>query len=135
MAARKNVSASEVRAWAVGNLSLVPEVGHLSVLGKNGDGTQVRGRLHPEVIAAFRKANKGKTYETASEAEKRTITVDKVPYVNAAGKNASKSITITTEAARDLLGQPRDTKGRMSKNALRDALAASLANQTVPVAV
>lgn len=122
MSSKKNVPAAAVRAWATENLATIPEAGHLSVLGKNGDGTNVRGRLHPTVIEAFRKANKGKVYE-AKVAEAREVTFP-VVMLNKAGRKYTKSVTITTGAARVLLGQPTSQRGRMSKAALATAYAA-----------
>jgi hypothetical protein len=124
MASRKNVSASVVREWASENLSSIPEVGHKSVLGGKGDGSVVRGRLHPEVIAAFKKANKSLTYETASTAELPTVTF-KYAAQNSKGANITKTATILTSEARTLLGHPAKRKGRFNLTELAAAYAAS----------
>lgn len=114
--ARKNVSASEVRMWANENIALIPEAGHLCLTGKNG---VIRGRLHPEVIAAFRKANKGKDYITGSDAEKPTVTV-KVQAQDKAGRNITRKVTLLTSEARTLLGQV-DKKGKSQKGRFNEA--------------
>lgn len=119
---RKNVSAAEVRAWAVENLSSIPEEGHKSVLGAAGDGSKVRGRLHPEVIKAFHKANKGKVYETASDAEKPTVTV-RITGKDKNGRNRPVTETLLTSEARALLGET-GKKGRFNMTALTAAVQA-----------
>lgn len=107
--ARKNVPASTVRSWfAEAQPEGVPAPGS-------------RGRLHPETIEAFHKANKGLRYETASEAEKPTITV-KVPAKDKRGRNITKTMTVTTEYARTLLGHDKGKRGRFNRDALVSAL-------------
>lgn len=120
MATRKNVPAKTVRAWAKDNLSSIPKVGHASVMGKDGTGERVRGRLHPEVIAAFKKANKSMTYETASDAERPTVTVT-IKATDSAGRPRSKKVTLLTTEARALLGQT-GKKGRFNMAALTEAV-------------
>lgn len=110
MASKKNVSASVVRAWFAENQ---PE-------GVKAPGT--RGRLHPETLAAFHKANPRMRYETASEAEKPTVTVP-VVSLDKAGRKVTKSVTLTTEQARDALGHPKGKRGRFNKADLSDVLA------------
>lgn len=111
MAARKNVPASAVRAWfAEAQPEGVPTPGS-------------RGRLHPDTIAAFHKANRGLRYETASEAEKPTVTVP-VTMVDKAGRKTTRKVTITTEAAREALGHPKGRKGRFNLADLSLALEA-----------
>ena len=113
MATRKNVPARTVREWfANAQPAGVPAPGS-------------RGRLHPETIEAFHKANKGLRYETASEAEKPTISV-RVPFTDKRGRKNSKVMTVTTEYARTLLGHEKGKRGRFSKDALAEALAATL---------
>jgi hypothetical protein len=111
MATRKNVPARTVREWFAG-LDPKPE-------GVPAPGS--RGRLHPTTIEAFHKANKGLRYETASEAEKPTITV-KVPAKDARGRNITKTMTVTTEYARNLLGHEKGKRGRFDREALVNAL-------------
>jgi hypothetical protein len=107
---RKNVPASAVREWfAEAQPEGVPTPGS-------------RGRLHPDTIAAFHKANKGKRYETASEAEKPTVTVP-VKELDRIGRATTKQVTVTTAEARALLGQS-GRKGRFDKGLLSLALEA-----------
>jgi hypothetical protein len=114
MATRKNVPASTVRSWfAEAKPEGVPAPGS-------------RGRLHPDTIAAFHKANPRLRYETASEAEKPTVTVPGVVSLDKAGRKVSKTVTLTTEQARAALGHPAGKRGRFSKDTL--ALALSAAN-------
>lgn len=122
MAARKNVPASTVRNWfADTNPEGVPAPGS-------------RGRLHPDTIAAFHKDNPRLRYETASEAEKPTITVP-VVGLDKAGRKTTRKVTITTEAARAALGHPKGKRGRFNLADLSDVLsqaeAAKVADQFV----
>jgi hypothetical protein len=114
MASRKNVPASQVRSWFAG-LDKAPE-------GVPAPGS--RGRLHPDTIAAFHKANKGMRYETASEAEKATIEVPGVVSLDKAGRKTSRTVTLTTEQARAALGHPKGKRGRFAKSDLALALTA-----------
>ena len=122
MSARKNVAAAAVRSWFN---EAKPE-------GIPTPGS--RGRLHPDTIAAFHKANPRLRYETASEAEKPTITVP-VVSLDKAGRKVTKSVTLTTEAARAALGHPKGKRGRFAKSDLSDVLsqmeAAKVADQFV----
>jgi len=111
MATRKNVPASAVRAWFA---TAQPE-------GVKAPGS--RGRLHPETVAAFHKANKSMRYEAASEAQKPTITVG-VKSLDKSGRATTKKVTVTTEAARDLLGHEKGKRGRFNKADLALALEA-----------
>ena len=123
MAARKNVSASTVRNWFAG---LAPEARE----GVPTPGS--RGRLHPNTVAAFHKANPRMRYETASEAEKPTITVP-VTGLDKAGRKTTRQVTLTTEAARSALGHLPGKRGRFNKGDLSDVLsqaeAAKVADQ------
>jgi hypothetical protein len=116
MATRKNVPASTVRSWyAEAQPEGVPAPGS-------------RGRLHPDTIAAFHKANPRMRYETASEAEKPTIEVKGVVSLDKAGRMQKRTVTITTEAARAALGHPAGKRGRFAKDDLALALSAPLAD-------
>lgn len=117
---RKNVPSSEVRAWGRDNLSAVPEAGRKCL------GETARGRLHPDLIAAFRKANKGKTYETGSVAEKPTVTVP-VVGVDKNGRKTTRKVTLPTDEARAVLGQT-GRKGRFNLSLLSEALSAAEAD-------
>lgn len=117
MASRKNVSASIVREWAAS-----PEgTAALNAAGAKFPGS--RGRLDPSTVAAFHKANPRSRYETASEAEKPTITVP-VVMLDKAGRKTTKSVTVTTAYARTLLGHEAGRRGRFDKSTLALALEA-----------
>jgi hypothetical protein len=116
---RKNVSGSEVRAWGRANIDSVPESGRKCL------GETARGRLHPDLIAAFRKANKGKTYDTGSDAELPTVTVP-VTSVDKNGRKTTRPVTVTTVEARKALGQ-EGRKGRIALGLLSEALSAQAA--------
>lgn len=124
MSARKPVPAANVRTWAKSNLDLVPAEGVASVNG--------RGRLHPTVIAAFRKANKGLTYEP-KVAQHRTMTVQ-YRVENAVGSLITKRHTLATATARDLLSQPSSRRGRIAQGDVTLALEAlAVAGEPLPV--
>lgn len=115
MSARKNVPASAVRSWYAGL-----DAAAQATMPTPGS----RGRLHPDTIAAFHKANKGKRYETASEAEKPTVEVKGVQSIDKAGRMQTRTVVITTEQARGLLGHPDGKRGRFAKGDLALALSA-----------
>ena len=118
MSARRNVSAAAVRNWFAG-LSTAPE-------GIPAPGS--RGRLHPDTIAAFHKANPRSRYETASEAEKASVTF-KAVVLDSIGRKRTKEVTITTEAARVLLGHEKGRKGRFNVAVLTAAYEAQEADK------
>jgi hypothetical protein len=117
MATRKNVPAASVRSWFAG----LSEAEQASMPTPGS-----RGRLHPDTIAAFHKANPRLRYETASEAEKPTIEVKGVVALDKSGRKVTKTVTLTTEQARAALGHPAGKRGRFAKGDL--ALALSAAN-------
>lgn len=117
MASRKNVPASTVREWAA-----TPE-GKASLSNANAKMPGSRGRLDPTTLDIFHKANPRLRYETASEAEKPTITVP-VVSLDKAGRKRTQQVTITTEAARAALGHPEGKRGRFNKGDLSLALSA-----------
>lgn len=111
MATRKNVPASTVRNWfTTAAPADIPAPGS-------------RGRLHPDTIAAFHKANPRMRYETGSEAEKATVTVP-VTGLDKNGRKYTKQVTVTTEQARAALGHPEGKRGRFNKGDLALALSA-----------
>lgn len=123
MAQRKNVSATVVRNW------LLSDEGQAALAAASVT-TQVgkRGRHKPEQVAVFHKANPRMRYETASEAEKPTITVP-VVMLDSIGRKTTKQVTVTTEYARTLLGHEAGRRGRFDKSLLSLALEAErLAN-------
>lgn len=119
--ARKNVSAGEVREW------LRSDAGQ-AALTNAGVKTEVgsRGKHNPEQVEVFHKANKGKVYE-AKVAEAPTVTVP-VVTIDKAGRKRTIEQTITTAEARDLLGRPRDQRGRLPRADLSLALSAQHAD-------
>lgn len=119
--ARKTVPAAAVRTWGRANLDLIPEVGHKCL------GDTARGRLHPEVVSAYRKAHKGKTYETGA-AEDPTVTF-RGATLDSIGRKTTKEVTLTTAEARALLGHEKGRKGRLSMTLVREAWEATEANR------
>lgn len=118
MASRKNVPGATVRAW------LNSDEGQ-SALKAAGVATKVgsRGRHNPAQVEVFHKSNRNLRYETASEAEKRTVTVP-VKVLDKAGRASTRPQTVTTEHARTLLGHPEGKRGRFNKADLSLALEA-----------
>lgn len=121
MAQKTLVSAAVVREWARENISLIPEA------NRAGLGPNARGQLHPNIIAAYEKANQRKTYTRASEAEKPTVTVP-VTSVDKAGRKTTRPVTVTTERAREVLGAEGKV-GRLSHATLSEALSALAADE------
>lgn len=121
MAGKRNVSASEVRDW------LRSEDGQ-AALADAGVSTEVgsRGKHNPAHLAVFHKANKGKVYEP-KVAEAATVTVP-VVRLDKAGRKITRDETVTTAEARDLLGRPRNQKGRLPRADLSLALSARYAD-------
>src|SRR5690242_1063403 len=117
---RKNVSAAVVREWAKSDEGIKA----LNDAAAKFPGT--RGRLDPTTLDVFHKHNKGKVYETASEAEKPTVSF-KATILDGAGRKTTREVTITTEAARDLLGHPAGRKGRFNMALLTAAYEAEVA--------
>jgi hypothetical protein len=115
MATRKNVPASAVREWAATDEGTAA----LNEVSAKFPGS--RGRLDPTTLAVFHKANPRLRYETASEAEKPTITVP-VVRLDSRGRKTTKAVTVTTEYARALLGHEKGRRGRFDKNVLSIAL-------------
>lgn len=125
---RKNVSAATVRAWARENVSLIPE-GARAGLGENA-----RGRLHPEIRAAYSKAHKGQTYEP-KVAEAPTFTVP-VTTLDKNGRKTTVKRVVTNAEARAALGQVTTDgdktlmqRGRMNHGLLALALSAAEADR------
>lgn len=119
--AKKNVSAAVVREF-------LNSAEGQAALAKAGAPTKVgqRGKFHADQIAVFNKANKGKVYETGSDAEKPTVTVP-VTSLNKAGIKTTKNVTLTTEQAREVLGE-KGKRGRFNKSNLSDVLSQIEAN-------
>lgn len=111
---KKNVSAAAVRSWARENIDLIPEAARKCL------GETARGRLHPEVVTAFSKANKGKAYE-ATVAEAPTLTVP-VVTLDSRGRKTTVKRTLTTAQAREALGQETSRRGRIPLGDLSDVL-------------
>ncbi len=111
----KEVNASTVRAW----------------LTEQGQNPGKRGRISAEQKDAFNKAHskKGLKYVPQGEAEKPTIEVPGVVTIDKAGRKATRTVTVTTEAARALLGHEAGRRGRFSKATLALALSAQAADE------
>lgn len=121
MSSKTLVSAAVVRAWGRANVDLIPEG------ARKGLGETARGRVHPDIRSAFEKANKGKAYVTASDAEKPTVTVP-VTALDKAGRKMTRKVTLTTAEARVALGHEKGKRGRFSLDTLSLALSASEAD-------
>lgn len=115
MSSIKNVSAATVRAWARENEALIPES------ARAGLGATARGRLHPEIRAAYKKAHKGRKAYEPKVAEVQTLTVP-VVGLDKNGRKVTKKVEITTAEARIALGQPTSTRGRLPMGTLSDVL-------------
>lgn len=126
MASRKNVPASAVREWAA------TAEGSKALTEANAKFPGSRGRLDPTTLAVFHKGNPRLRYETASEAEKPTITVP-VTGLDKNGRKTTRKVTLTTDAARAALGHPKGRRGRFNVADLSDVLsqaeAAKVADQ------
>lgn len=123
---KRNVSASEVRAWGRDNIKSLPVEATLCL------NPTARGRLHPALREAFSKANKGKGYEP-SVAEAPVFTVP-VVVLDKAGRKTTVKRTVTNVEARTALGQVTTNgdkvtlrKGKMPQGLLSDALSAEYA--------
>lgn len=112
-----NVSAAEVRAWGRENIANIPEAARACL------GETARGRLHPEVTEAFRKAHKGRKGYTPKVAEGATVTVP-VVTLDKAGRKRTEQRTLAVSEARKVLGHEAGKKGRLSKATLSEALSA-----------
>lgn len=110
MSKTKNVPASAVRAWFA---ETKPE-------GVTAPGS--RGRLAPDTIKAFHKANKGKRYEPRV-AEGATITVP-VKMLDSLGRATTRKVTLPTTEARALLGHEKGRRGKFNRSDLSLALEA-----------
>lgn len=88
-----------------------------------------RGKHNPAQVAVFHKANKGLRYEQASDAEKPTIEVSGVESIDKAGRVQRRTVRLTTEQARAVLGHPEGRRGRFAKSDLALALSAANANE------
>lgn len=113
MPAKKNVSAAVVRDWVRANPEGLPPVGK-------------RGRLHPEQVTAFHKANPGQRYEVGKR-DVPTITVT-VPGTDKNGKSRPRKRTLPVSEVRTLAGEAAGERGRLSPEALTKA-AEALASQ------
>ena len=90
------------------------------ILGADGTGERVRGRLHPAFVAAYTAAFPEHTYAEKSVAEKRTVSL---PLKSAKTGRPIKPVTVTVAEARALAGEPNG-KGRLSASTLDKAAAA-----------
>lgn len=93
-----------------------------SLLGADGTGTKVRGRLHPAFVAAFEAANPGTVFVEGAEANVKTV---EVPRTSAKGR-PMKPATLPIAEVRRLAGI-EGKKGRISKADLAKAGAALVA--------
>lgn len=105
----KAASAAQVRTW----------------LADNG-GAGARGRLKAADYERFNKAHskKGIRYTPESEAEKRHTVIEGVVGIDKAGRKVTKSVTVTCESVRTMLGIPLDQRGRLPKAQAAEHLSA-----------
>lgn len=114
------VSTATIRAAFVGeNATLDPAtvldakgnpVSTASLLGSDGSGTKVRGRVNPAFVAAYLAANPGTKFgEGSSAPAARTV---QVPRKGASGRSLSP-VTLPVSEAKTLAGIP-GKRGRMS---------------------
>ena len=123
MGARKNVSASEVRAF------LRSDEGQAALAAADVTTTVgTRGRLNPAQVAVFRKANPNRTY-AEKVAETATVTV-KVPTINAKGVVSRRATSVPAPEAREIARlaglSSEQSRGALSAEAL-DHVGAALA--------
>lgn len=98
--AKRNVSASIVRAWAADNLDSISDEGHLCIKGSNGT---PRGRLHPKVVEAFNRSHKSQKYAPGTPAEGSLIR-QTVVTVSKSGRKVPRTVTMTAAEVRTLTG-------------------------------
>lgn len=110
---RKPVSARTIREAFQNGEFEAPEVAHKS-LAKGA-----RGRLHPEGVKAYLKANRGATYSEKSDAEALAV---EVPYTkrNKRGHRLSRTATLPVSEVRRLAGI-EGRRGRLPKSAIEVA--------------
>ena len=121
MAARKHVTAAQVREWLLsdeGQAALASE-GVTQEVGK-------RGKHNPKQLAVFHSENKRLVYEP-KVAEAKTVTVP-VVTLDKAGRKRTVERTLTTAEARTILGRPLDQRGRLPMGDLSLALSAQEAD-------
>lgn len=115
MATRKNVPASEVRAWLRENAETA---------GVPAPGT--RGKLSEAQIDAFKKANKGKTFEHTAFKPVRKVTGVRV---NANGRKQPVTMNVNLpEVRREAIkaGIPLGDRGRIPQTVLSAFVAGEL---------
>jgi hypothetical protein len=94
----------------------------LSVLGRDGDASRVRGRVNPAFVTAFLEANPGSTYAEKSQAESPMV---EVPLVSPKTGRPVKPVTLPRAEVRSLAG----IEGRRGRIAKSDLAAAGVAFQ------
>lgn len=94
----------------------------LSVLGRDGDASRVRGRVNPAFVAAFLAANPTATYAEKSQAESPMV---EVPLVSPKTGRSVKPVVLPRAEVRALAG----IEGRRGRIGKSDLLAAGAAFQ------
>lgn len=111
------VPAKRVRAAFAEGLFTAPDKALPSLIGKNGDG-KVRGRLHPEAVAAFNEQVKGEVYAgEKSKVEQKTV---EVPMFSPKTGRPVKPVVKTLAEVRAAAGIS-GKKGRISASDLHRA--------------
>lgn len=115
----------------------VPEVALASLLGKDGKGTKVRGRIHPAAQRALIEAFPGEFVAVdlgngnATPKAEKVIEVPRVKTDAAGRKRTLKPVTMTLSEVRALAGTT-GKKGRVSKAEVEAAGAAAVAAMPAP---
>lgn len=97
---KKTVTAAAIREWAKDNMSNISDEGHLSLTGSNG---VVRGRLHPKVIEAYERNNKGHKY-SPDAVDQSTLIRQTIVTVSKSGRKVPRTVTMTPAEVRSLTG-------------------------------
>lgn len=117
------VSTATIRAAFSGENALTPAEGvsTASLFGAAGDGSKVRGRIHPAHVAVYLDANPGHVFgEGKSAPPARTATL---PLVSEKTGRPIKPVTVSVEEAKRLAGVA-GKRGRLSSAELVKAAAA-----------
>jgi hypothetical protein len=132
-------TAAQVRAaFKAGKFTLPEGVSTASLLGKDGTGEKVRGRIHPAAMDAFLASRAGRglvrpylgnTDADGNPVERATKapTLVTVPRVNSKGRSLAPTVLSRTEILA-LAGEPTNKRGALSQKVLAAAGAAHVAS-------
>jgi hypothetical protein len=91
-----------------------------SVLGRDGDVSRVRGRIHPAFVAAYVEANPGSVYAEKSAVEQSTITLP-VTKTSKSGATLARPVEVPLSEFRRLSGQAMGRPSAAAKATAADA--------------